>query len=259
MKISANIQSYKRAGAVDTLKIIPWADTWVHKFEIDDYRDKNQGHSISELTDSLRGNLPKVKNFIMDKVFEDPEVDACLFLDDDMQSINYFQGQKRFKLEGESLNSFLIKHTLICQEWGLKLWGINVNGDSQCYREYTPFSTLSYVSSSFSCFLRGNALRYDPKFPLKEDYDMTISQCEMYRGVLRVNRAHYLKKSMENVGGCGMYRNVEKEKEQFLELQKKWGDKIVQMDSLDNSRNHKTEARRAFDINPVIRIPIGGV
>lgn len=259
MKIAIAIQSYKRAGAVDTLKIVPNAAVWAHEFEVDEYRLKNPGALVVALPDALRGNLPRVKNFIMKSVFEDPEVDALLFLDDDIRTISYWQDNKRVQLKGEALYLFIVKHTVVCAEWGFKLWGINVNNDKQCYREYTPFSTLSYVSSSFACFLRGNELLYDERFPLKEDYDMTIQQCDRYRGLLRVNRAYYFKKSMENVGGCGMYRNVEREKAQLELLQKKWGSEIVQMDSLTKSRNHLTTKRRAFDINPVIRIPIAGV
>lgn len=258
MKIATNIQSYKRAGAVDTLKIVPDATVWVHKFEIDDYRAQNHDALIRELPDDTRGNLPKVKNFILEKTWA-AGFDACLFLDDDMNHIAYWQDNKRFRIEGDSLRLFVLKHSILCKEWGFNLWGVNVNNDKQCYREYTPFSTLSYVSSSFSCFLRGNELRYDEQFPLKEDYDMTIQQCAKYRGLLRVNRAYYYKKSMENVGGCGMYRNVDREKAQLALLQKKWGSSIVQLDSLENSRNHLTEKTRAFDINPVLHIPIHGV
>lgn len=259
MNVAIVIQSYRRAGAVDTLKIVPDATIFVHNFEIDEYRRAHPEATILGLPDETRGNLPRVKNWILDDVFKNQSADACLFLDDDMNHIAYWEQEKRIRLDGDALRRFIVKHTVLCAEWGFKLWGVNVNNDKQCYREYSPFSTLSYVSSSFACFLRGNELRYDERFPLKEDYDMTIQQCLRYRGLLRVNRAYYYKKSMENVGGCGMYRNVEREKEQLALLQRKWGAEIVRADSLDHSRNHLTNKKRAFDINPVIRIPIAGI
>ena len=49
-------------------------------------------------------------------------------------------------------------------------------------------------------------------------------------------------------GGCAEYRNIQKEKEQMDLLIKKWGSKIVKLDS----RNTK-------DINPVVKPPIKGV
>lgn len=256
MKIALNIQSYKRAGKVDTLKICPNAMVWVHSFEIGEYREAYPNTKIMELPDELRGNLPKVKNYILD---HNGDYDVNVMLDDDISNIGYWEYCTRQKVKDEDeLLAMIEKYSVICEEWGYKLWGIQVNVDRQCYSEYSPFSTLSYVSSSFSCFLKGNELRYDERFPLKEDYDMTIAQCNKYRGLLRVNKFYYNKKSAENVGGCAMYRNVEKEREQLKLLQKKWGNKIVKEDD-GGSKNHITKKKRAYDINPIIKVPIRGI
>lgn len=260
MNISINIQSYKRAGIVDTLKLFKpkTVTVWVHNFEFKDYEKAYPSEHIMPLPDSTKGNLPRVKNHILNCQFG-VNPDAVLILDDDISKIGYWQDKKPVYLEGPGLIRFIEKYSRLCQEWGYKLWGVNVNFDKQCYREYTPFSTLSYVSSSFSCFLKGNRLRYDERFPLKEDYDMTFQQCLAHRGLMRVNKAWYVKKSAENVGGCATYRSIEREREQLLLLQKKWGDDLVRMDSLENSRSHKSEKVRTYDINPVIRVPIAGI
>jgi len=257
MEISINIQSYKRAGDVDTFKVIPSANIWVHTFEVDDYK-KLYGNNVKELPDELRGNLPKVKNYILD-YFKDKKVDGVLFLDDDIKKIGYFENNKLIYLDNEvKIKQVIEKYSLVCKEWGLKLWGIQVNPDKQCYREYSPFSTLSYVSSSFACFIGDNELRYDENLPLKEDYDITIQMCNRYRGLLRVNKFFYVKKSAENKGGCAVYRNIEREKSQLNELQKKWGSAIVKEDK-GKSRSHSTKKKRSFDINPIIKIPIKGI
>ncbi len=52
------------------------------------------------------------------------------------------------------------------------------------------------------------------------------------------------------MGGCADYRTIQKEKEQFDLLQKKWGSKIVKRDN-----GSKTN----YDINPIIKVPINGV
>ena len=57
-------------------------------------------------------------------------------------------------------------------------------------------------------------------------------------------------KQAKQAGGCATYRTNEKEKEQFLLLQRKWGGKIVKKDK---------GSRRSFDFNPIIHIPIKGV
>jgi hypothetical protein len=255
MKISINIQSYKRAGDVLTLGLDLKSNLWVHEFEADEYK-KLYGDIVKILPDSLRGNLPKVKNYILEA---EKENDAILFLDDDILKVGYFENKIIHYIKGNQLTAFIEKYSLLCKEWGFYLWGINVNPDKQNYCEYTPFSTLSYISSSFACFLKGNKLRYDERFPLKEDYDMTIQQCNKYRGLLRVNKAFYIKKSAENIGGCATYRNLDREREQFDLLQKKWGSRIVKKERLGNSRSHSTDKVRKIDINPIIHSPIRGV
>ena len=73
---------------------------------------------------------------------------------------------------------------------------------------------------------------------------------------LRVNRFHYIKKSVSD-GGCSLYRNMSREKEQVILLIKKWGNRIVKVDN--NHRNHRSSKRRVFDFNPVINVPIKGI
>jgi len=84
MKISINIQSYKRAGDVLTLGLDLKSNLWVHEFEADEYK-KLYGDIVKILPDSLRGNLPKVKNYILEA---EKENDAILFLDDDILKVN---------------------------------------------------------------------------------------------------------------------------------------------------------------------------
>ena len=68
---------------------------------------------------------------------------------------------------------------------------------------------------------------------------------------------YYEKKGAEQVGGCSVYRNLSREKEQLKLLQKKWGNKIVKYDV--NDRSHGRIKKKAFDINPVIKVPIRGI
>lgn len=257
MKISVNVPSYKRASMVDTYHLLPSAKYWVHAFEAEEYKTANFGMNVAVLPDEIKGNIARVRNFILRSELE-AGADVVVMIDDDVDHFAYWEENKRVKIfeEAEILN-FIERYSVLAAEWGVKLWGINVNNDKQVYREYTPFSTLCYISGSFSCFLKGNDLFYDERFSLKEDYDMTIQQLNKYRQVLRVNKFYYLKKGAQQVGGCAVYRNVEKELLQIEALKKKWGARIVSNDN--GQRNHKTEKNRAFDINPVVRVPIKGV
>ena len=227
----------------------------MHAFEINEYRNQHYGARFRPVPDGLRGNVAAVRNYILQ---HNREADVCVLCDDDVSQIFYFEANQRHKLDTQQHVEELIERgTVLCEQWGYVLWGIQCAPDKQCYREYTPFSTLSYVSASFSCFLKRNRLRYDERFSLKEDYDMHIQQCHVHRGVLRFNKYCYVKKGAGTVGGCSSYRNVDEELRQIQELQNKWGRDIVRMDR--GVQNHKSEKRKTFDINPIIKIPIKGV
>lgn len=256
MKITIAVPTYKRAAILDTFAYLPSAKFYVHEFEVEEYREKNRGINVEPIPDELRGNIANVRNFILDR--EVDSNDAFLMLDDDVKHVSYHENMERNKLTEAGVYEMLERHSILAKEWGFPLWGINVNSDRQCYREYTPFSTLSYVSGSFSVFLKGFELRYDGRFPLKEDYDMTLQVANKYRGLLRVNKYYYMKLGAEQEGGCATYRNHEREAAQLKALQRKWGRRIVQADI--NTRNHMmTKGRMKPDFNPVIRVPIAGV
>jgi hypothetical protein len=256
MKISINVPTYKRAGKIETFGFLPGAWFWVHEFEAEDYKKSHKKIKIKILPDKLRGNVARVRNHILKTQLS--KNDVTVMVDDDMSRIGYFQDRKKVMLDGQAaVRDMILRYTHLAREMGVFLWGVNVNADKQVYREYTPFSMTSYISASFSCFLKGNKLFYDERFPLKEDYDMTILQCNKYRRVLRVNKYFYEKKGAEQAGGCATYRNVKKEMAQINLLQKKWGPDIVKHDF--NRRSHSSKKVRNFDINPVINIPISGV
>jgi hypothetical protein len=199
--------------------------------------------------------VARVRNFILR---ENAGADFCLMVDDDVSHIAYWENNTRVKLNGErEIVDMVKRYSILAREFGVKLWGINVTNDKAIYREYTPFSLTSYVSASFSCFLKGNDIFFDERFSLKEDYDMTIQQLNKYRGILRVNKFYYQKRGADKIGGCSFYRNIKKEVDQIKMLQKKWGRVIVKFDL--NDRNHQTTKTKTFDINPVITIPIRGV
>ena len=87
---------------------------------------------------------------------------------------------------------------------------------------------------------------------------MTIQQCNVYRGLLRINKICYEKKSAENIGGCALYRNIDNEMDQLKLLQQKWGTTIVKIDN--NIRSHNIKKKKnLIDFNPIIRVPIRGI
>jgi len=247
--------SYKRPKAVDTLKYLPSVKIYVAESEADSYRENNPPKNIVAVPDSFQGNVCRIRNKILD---ENKGKIACI-IDDDLRAIYWFEGKERKKIANENeFYNFLLKYSILADDLGVKLWGINVNPDKQCYREYTPFSMVSYIGSPFMVHMDTD-LRFDERFSLKEDYDFTLQALNKYRKVLRVNKYSYEVKQMEQTGGCATYRNVDRERAQLVMLREKWGKKIVREDSLENSRSHKSEKIKRFDVNPIILAPIRGV
>lgn len=260
MNVVVCCPSYNRP-KVETLKYLPFCKVYVDASEYEEYVENNVGADIVQCEKGVQGNVARVRNYILDKEF-DGGADVVCLVDDDMQGIYEYRvnvgtgfGYERKLIEAGEFPDFLEKYSIMCEEWGFKLWGVNVNMDPLSYRHTNPFSTVSVILGPFCCHLK-NTIRYDEKLPLKEDYDLAIQHMNKYRGVLRVNYIHYVCKQSEQIGGCQNIRNVKKEKEQFELLQKKWGSKIVKEDKAKNSNSDK---QRGFDYNPIIKIPIKGV
>lgn len=261
MNISVNCPSYKRPH-VETLEYLPYCKVWVAEREYEDYLKQNEGfeENIIAVPNEVQGNLCRIRNYILDQ--ELPKNDVVVIIDDDLKKMERFEpkgtyGYDRVFIDADEFLWMVEKYTILCEDFGFKYWGVMCHSDPMSYNQARPFGTIQYIGGPFQAFLHGNPLRYDENLPLKEDYDMTIQNCNMYRGCLRVNKIHYYAKQSEQVGGCATYRNLEREKEQLELLRKKWGSRIVK-DDIAGNLNQKKE-RKTLDYNPVIKIPIKGL
>ena len=260
MKVSVCIPSYKRP-IVETLKYIPFARVYVCETEYEDYIKANPDADIVPCKKGIQGNLCRIRNHILKTEFE-KGIDCVVIVDDDMKALNLWQKDKekniskKMKIPTEMLLPFFEKYSQLCKELGFYFWGGNCNMDKMSYREYSPFSFNSYIGGPFQGFIKGNECFYDENLPLKEDYDMTLQQCNRYRGCLRLNFLTYDVKQSKQPGGCATYRNYAKEKQQFELLQKKWGSNIVKEDF---SNKGGTKKQKLFDYNPIIKVPIKGI
>jgi hypothetical protein len=255
MKISICAPSYKRANIVLTKKYLPGiVRYYVDSKEYNDYKENNPNEIIIKCEDGIQGNISRIRNYILDKEFALGN-DAVLIVDDDLKGVYNWENSSKKLIEKNEFMAFLEKHTILCKEFGFVLWGLNVNEDKQTYKEFTPFNTTNFIGCPFHCTLKESSLRYDERMPLKEDYDMTIQQCNKYRGCLRLNNYFYNAKQSKQVGGAASVRNFEEEKRQLKLLIKKWGSKIVKIDKRDRS----TKDSRKIDYNPKIYLPIKGI
>lgn len=239
--------SYRRADSCTTQELYPFVDYIVAQKEADAYLAKKR-RIIAVPDEHGAQGTSRVRNYVLNEIL--PQYDCVVFMDDDYEGFYRWQKQTKMPMDAGAVEEFCEQMAILCKEWGLKMFGVNCVGDKGAYREHTPFSTQNYISSTFNAHLNGTKQRYDDRLPLKEDYDMTLQHIVFNGGCLRANFCFYDVKQAEQAGGCATYRNLEKEKEQFEALQKKWGKEIVQRDY---------KSKRSFDFNPIIKSPRRGV
>lgn len=246
MRVKFYAPSYKRTEKSITQINYPFVKLVVKEDEAEQYREN--GNDIVVCPNEAQGNLCRVRNWILDNLFDD--ADCLVLVDDDCRMIGRWENQKNIKFNPEELEEFCEINAQLCQDLGFKFWGLNCVTDKGAYREYTPFGFTQYIGGPFQAHLKDSEIRYDLDLPLKEDYDITLQHCLRYGGALRVNYAHYDVKQAEQTGGCATYRNLAKEKEQFFALQRKWGKDIIKRDN---------SSKKSFDFNPVMKVPIKGI
>lgn len=242
--------SYKRPNDVTTQKYLSQCVYVVAESEAKEY--EKAGHKLWVVPDSAQGNLCRIRNYILNNA----EEENIIILDDDYQYLGYWEQQKQYKMKEEQVYEFIEHALLLIEDLDIHFWGLNCIPDKKAYREYSPFSFKSYIGGPFQAF-RNTDLRYDEKLPLKEDYDMSLQMLNKYRRILRFNQFHYKVEQHTNQGGCAAYRTIQKEKDQFKLLQKKWGSNIVRVD--DGKANVNRKKKNTYDINPIIKVPIKGI
>jgi hypothetical protein len=234
--------TYKRAGNVKAVKYFDGLVLACHEFEEKSYREAYPDNELMILPDSLRGNMAKVRNYIL----LNSDDAQLVMIDDDVEFLGYHEnGVQKVMPWPESLR-FLEMGFRMAEELGTVLWGVNLQADPKFYRPYTPISFLSPVLGPFSCILnQGDGITYDERLGLNEDYDFAIQVMHRYHKILRFNKYFYRAGHLDEEGGCGAYRTMEREKTQADIMKAKWGD-VVRYDFKRST-------------NPIIKIPLRGV
>lgn len=253
-EIRAFSPSYQRgARRCETAEYLPFVKMVVHEFEAEEY--VRSGHEVVVCPDALRGNIARVRNWILET---NQDCRGVVMIDDDCTGVWRWEKQRARKLDAGEVDELIEAGFGMAEQWGAGLWGINMVFDKGAYRENTPFCTVRPVLGSF-CGVRPGPVRYDERFNLKEDYDFYLQQLNKYRIVLRINPYQYLVKHNQQTGGCAGYRSVKAEREQFERLRKKWGSRIVRTDHGESKASVRNGKEKTFDPNPMIAAPIPGV
>ena len=242
--------SWKREGICTSHLYFPSLKYVVCQSQSKKYLDNNL--PVIVCPDSAQGNVSRVRNWILDHAGKS---DVCI-VDDDLKNMGRWNGNVHSKMSSDEAEEFIEYGFMMARQFDVKMWGVNIIQDKGAFREYTPFSMSNVILGPFGGFLNPEC-RYDEKLPLKEDYDLSLQMLDKYRKILRFNHVHYVCEQHTNLGGCAEYRTIDSEKAQFIDLEKKWGTKIVRRDTGESNTERKRQV--SYDINPIIKIPIGGI
>jgi len=236
--------TYKRPKNINTHKVISECIYVVSESQSEEYKKVNPDVNYWIVPDHAQGNLCRIRNYILDN----SDVKKILLLDDDVKAFGDREQMNLKNYSSDEIIEWVEYAFFMADQFDVHFFGINPAGktDFGAYRAFNPFSFRAYCGGPFQAH-NDSPLRYDEDLPLKEDYDMTLQQLYHYRKILRFNMM-FIENDFQNLpGGCQTYRNVEKENQQFILLQKKWGSKIIRQDnSFDAS---------GIDFNPVLYIP----
>jgi len=236
------VPTFGRAKTMTTQLAFPNVVIVCPESQLEEYKRFNPDLEYMPCPDKVEKNMARKRNWIKDNARKD----WFLMMDDDLKYLQYIQGGVQFKFDANGSHEMFVNNFVMCEELKTVLWGINLQTDPKFYREYSPFSFLSVILGPFSGHIK-NSLRYDERFPTKEDYDYSLQVLHKYHRILRCNKYAYLVGHIDGgSGGSHSIRRLQLEEDQNIALQKKWGSRIIKFDM-------------SKDIDPKVSIPLKGI
>jgi hypothetical protein len=215
--IHVAIKSYKRAGEVTTLNVVPFGWLWVPESQAEDYR-REYGERVIAIPDVEDGNLCRKQNAILNRT-PSPWV---VILDDDITAIGRWEGGGHHRLKPDEIMRLIEDGFSLAAQMGVTLWGIQQRQDGLCYDVYQPFSLLSPILGPFHGHL-SPTVRYDERALGKDDYDFWLQTIAREHKTLRLEKYHYLHDHGHKQGGFVAQRTLAIEMRGVAFMREKWG------------------------------------
>jgi glycosyltransferase involved in cell wall biosynthesis len=218
------IPSKGRAGSVKTLTVTPTAVLYVPQAEESWYRSYYRETAIVPIPDEIRG-ITRTRNWILDHVDER----YVVFVDDDVEGVGYwdirYTGKRKVVLSEEQLMKEWLRLFHVTDDLGYHLWGAETTGDYRVVHPHRPFVWHSYVTAS--CMgLVNDGIRFDPEFPVKEDYELCLRCIRDDGGIVGARYLFWKNSHWATEGGCKDYRTQEMEDEAIRKLMQMYPNRI---------------------------------
>ncbi len=209
------------------------------------------------IPDECDGSIAKKRNWILKNVprpllMIDDDV-SCLMMTEGMRPVKgkkHYKADEKIRLSPEDAENFIINAFNLAHQWGIKMWGVNVNTDGRNYQQYQPIRLNQPVLGPFTGHL-DHKYTYDERMGNKEDYDMALQILSGEHKILRFNKVAYECEHGDNEGGIVSMRSMEKEMQYAEAIMKKWGRQIISYPS--------SPTKMAHILNGRVQIPIMGL
>jgi len=246
--------SLGRSNRVQSHLLLPGLEYVVQESEEEEYRAAGVDN-LWVCPNEVYG-IATVRNWILDNA----DAERLVVVDDDISKIGRWTGNLPRELSPEEVIENIEMGFQLAEEFGVRLWGMNLIPDKGAYREFTPFSLNNMVLGPFQAFILPVECRFDEELFLKEDYDFCVQMLNRYRKILRVNYLYYVADHHKAPGGVAQYRTVALEKQHMAAFRKKWGSKIVKQDLGKRGSYGGSPSRSLqYDLNPIVKAPIRGI
>ena len=218
-KIHVAIKSYRRAGKVSTLAVMPFAWVWV---------PGRNGKSTSKRIGSGEVDPGRVRRQPVSEEQRHPGSQPVRVDADPRRRhlfVHYFEDGKDHTMTPAQVEGMICRRFDLARQFGVTLWGINQNSDEMAYCTFRPFNLLAPDPRPVQ-WSPSPRLRYDESVCGKDDYDFWLQTIRRYHRTLRFNKYHYIHDHGKRPGKFVGMRTKEVEEAGIKRMRRKWGDKV---------------------------------
>lgn len=176
--------------------------------------------------------ITATRNWILDHA----EERRVVFVDDDVEQVGWVEmgdsAVRMRKMTGAEAVAEFERLFEVTEDLGLRVWGASTQGATRSVYPYRPFIWRTYVTASCMGLINGEqggkpALRFDPAYRVKEDYELTLRALEEDGAVVGARYFYWYNSHWKDDGGCRDYRTGEMELDAIRRLQKRYPGCVV--------------------------------
>jgi hypothetical protein len=205
------IPSKGRPAVVRSQSLLTCAHVFVPESEMKDYARAGVKNLVA-VPDRVKG-ITATRNWILDNV-KDRRV---VMVDDDVRLQGWTRlfchHSKRYKLKEKEWLRESERLFDITEQLHYRIWGVATQSATRTIYPFKPFLFRSYVTGSFMGIVNDGAVRFDERFPVKEDYELALRCIKQDGGIVAARYLYWENSHWKDKGGCSAYRT------QVMELQ----------------------------------------